>query len=264
MQIVGFSTAQVATWIYVPAYRLLLDAGDGAAAHLGADCEHIDLVAITHQHRDHLAGLLEVISWAAYERPCRVLYPAESDHVVAVRQAGPTQGVPCAATARWTPVRPGQRIPLTDKESRPHLLVLPATHAVRKTYNRALGYAIVDNDAVPLAVTGDSAVAPLELPAPPEILFCDCTYLCRQDVLEPYAGLSQHGLLDRVLTNAVQVRPGHLVLYHLNARYNADDHAELVRHACRTHEVTFPVTVLWPGAVCRDVLAAGRCSPAAD
>lgn len=255
MQIVGFSTAQVATWIYVPAYRLLLDAGDGAAAHLGADCEDIDTIAITHQHRDHLAGLLEVVSWAAFERLCRILYPAESDHVTAVRQAGPTQGVPCAAAARWTAVRAGQRIPLTQAEAGPHLLTLPATHAVRKTSNRALGYAIVDGDRIPLAVTGDSAVVPLDLPARPDVLFCDCTYLFRQDVLEPYAGLGQHGLLDRVLANAAQVGPGHLVLYHLNARYNAADHAERVRETCRTQGVLFPATVLWPGAVCRDILA---------
>ncbi|UCG17030.1 MAG: hypothetical protein JSV19_03160 [Phycisphaerales bacterium] len=272
MDIEGFSTALYSTWLHVPGHRLLIDAGDGAAAGLTTACRRIDIIAITHQHRDHVAGLLEVLSWSAFERPCHVLYPAGSDLIEAVRQTAPHQGIPCADNATWTPLEPGQALTLpasdetverrTDeanaRASPPtiELVAFRVPHTVGNRADRALGYALVEGGHVRLAVTGDARAEPIDLPGPPDILFRDCTYLHRQDTREAATAPGQHGLLDDVLDLGAADPPSHLVLYHLDERYRPDDTAPWIESACRKRDLPFPVSVLWPGRYTAD--ATGR------
>ncbi len=261
MQLGGSSTAQIATWLHVPDRRLLIDAGDGAAACLGRQCNGIDTVAITHQHRDHIAGLLEVLSWSAYDRPCRVVYPAGSNFVEGIREGAARQGVPCAAAAQWIPVTPGQEVALggADPEgtlSAPlgaRLRAFPATHTVQKRRDRAVGYALVEDDRVRLAVTGDCGTDPPALPGRPVVLVRDCTYLRAADTGEWEDALRQHGMLEPVLDQAATAPPEALVLYHLDARYTPH-HAVWIRDACRARSLPCTVSVFWPHSVEDDVV----------
>lgn len=62
LQLAIHSSPRFATWIWLPGWRLLIDAGDGATQHLGYKIRKIDTVALTHSHRDHIGGLLQVIN----------------------------------------------------------------------------------------------------------------------------------------------------------------------------------------------------------
>ncbi len=62
LQLAIHSSPRFATWIWLPDWRLLIDAGDGATQHLGYKIRKIDTVALTHAHRDHIGGLLQVIN----------------------------------------------------------------------------------------------------------------------------------------------------------------------------------------------------------
>jgi ribonuclease BN (tRNA processing enzyme) len=311
MKIAGFSTALYSTWLHVPRYRLLIDAGDGAAAHLGPICKTIDRIAITHEHRDHVAGLLEVLSWSALKRPCRIIYPAGSEVVDGIRQSAQRQGVPCAAEAEWMPMQPGQAVTLGMRREdhnegtkvRRHegiqyreceraarqqrrnqergvadrapatvdLVAFSVPHAVAGHTDRSLGYAVlerapatkdrVEQSRVVLAVTGDCLADPLDWPGRPDVLIRDCTYLRREDVHPSTGGLSQHGLLDDVLELTAASPPGHLMLYHLHERYSPAQARPWIETACRKLGLSFPVSVLWPGAYCADLLAAPVWTP---
>jgi ribonuclease BN (tRNA processing enzyme) len=268
MQIRGSSTAQIATWLHVPDRRLLIDAGDGAAACLGRRCKDIDTVAITHQHRDHIAGLLEVLSWSAYDRPCRVVYPAGSDFVEGIRDGAARQGVPCASEARWVPVTPGQEVALGGDDldgapadhTAPRLRAFAASHAVQKHRDRAVGYALVEDHHVRLAVTGDCGTDPPVLPGRPDVLVRDCTYLRSTDIGEWGDALRQHGLLEPVLDQAAIAPPQTLVLYHLDARYSPHD-AAWIREACRARSLPCTVSVFWPHAAEEDVIGCPLWTP---
>jgi len=56
------SSPRFSTWIWVPDWHLLVDAGDGASQQLGYKIRKIDTVVLTHAHRDHCGGLLQVIN----------------------------------------------------------------------------------------------------------------------------------------------------------------------------------------------------------
>ncbi|MBI4117789.1 MAG: MBL fold metallo-hydrolase [Parcubacteria group bacterium] len=57
MRIVGRSKALYSTWFYLPTFKILLDAGEGAAATLGTETSDIQYIFLSHMHMDHWTGL---------------------------------------------------------------------------------------------------------------------------------------------------------------------------------------------------------------
>ncbi|MEO0810361.1 MAG: hypothetical protein AAFW82_06950 [Pseudomonadota bacterium] len=79
MKISGFSTARYSTWYFLDQYKVLFDAGDGAAASLGPRCQNIQHVFLSHADRDHLGGLLALNHLGARaDNPLRFYYPKDS------------------------------------------------------------------------------------------------------------------------------------------------------------------------------------------
>src|SRR5207253_303055 len=61
-RIILFSTPLVSTWVFDETHRILFDAGDGVTALLDSKIHKIRLAAITHTHRDHCAGLMQLLN----------------------------------------------------------------------------------------------------------------------------------------------------------------------------------------------------------
>src|SRR5437868_9039338 len=57
-----FSTPLISTWVFDETHRILFDAGDGVTAMLDSRIHKIRLAAITHTHRDHCAGLMQLLN----------------------------------------------------------------------------------------------------------------------------------------------------------------------------------------------------------
>ncbi|MBI4215769.1 MAG: MBL fold metallo-hydrolase [Parcubacteria group bacterium] len=81
MRILGRSKAIHSTWFFLPEYKVLLDAGEGASSTLGIHTSDIEYVFISHTHLDHIAGLLTISRFQKRtldNEPnrvlCRVLY----------------------------------------------------------------------------------------------------------------------------------------------------------------------------------------------
>src|SRR5690242_15173116 len=88
-RIVVFSTPLVATWALDETHRVLFDAGDGATALLEGKIHKANVVALTHAHRDHIAGLPQLLNLrggvaVANGEPLRVVYPEGSSSVEAM------------------------------------------------------------------------------------------------------------------------------------------------------------------------------------
>lgn len=78
IQLAIHSSPRFATWIWIPDWHLLIDAGDGATQHLGYKIRKIDTVALTHSHRDHIGGLLQVINQRGEAGSFAVAHPCGS------------------------------------------------------------------------------------------------------------------------------------------------------------------------------------------
>src|SRR5437870_3582812 len=73
------SSPRFSTWIWVPDWHLLVDAGDGASQQLGYKIRKIDTVVLTHSHRDHLGGLLQVINQRGEAGPFTLAHPVNGN-----------------------------------------------------------------------------------------------------------------------------------------------------------------------------------------
>src|SRR5271165_5217389 len=84
-----FSTPLISTWVLDETHRILFDAGDGAAALLEGKIHKANVIALTHAHRDHIAGLPQLLNLrggvaAANGEPLRVVHPDGSGSLIAL------------------------------------------------------------------------------------------------------------------------------------------------------------------------------------
>ncbi len=62
LQLAMHSSPRFSTWLWFNDWKLQIDAGDGVSQHLGYKIRKIDTFLMTHAHRDHIGGLLQVIN----------------------------------------------------------------------------------------------------------------------------------------------------------------------------------------------------------
>jgi ribonuclease Z len=75
LQVAIHSSPRFSTWIWIPDWKVLIDAGDGATQQLGYKIRKIDTVVCTHSHRDHIGGLLQVINQRGEAGPFALGHP---------------------------------------------------------------------------------------------------------------------------------------------------------------------------------------------
>lgn len=79
IQLAIHSSPRFSTWVWLPDWRLLVDAGDGATQQMGYKIHKVDTVLLTHAHRDHIGGLLQVVNQRGEAGAFAVGYPAGSN-----------------------------------------------------------------------------------------------------------------------------------------------------------------------------------------
>jgi ribonuclease Z len=288
LNLTAFSVPMFSTWVYVHPFRLLIDAGDGAAAILGQKVHSIDTVAVTHAHRDHCAGLLQLLNLRGGHGDLRVVYPSASRSIQALREFAVRFDSVSTGKVTWHPVERRDEVELTLRNC--VLRNFPVRHIPEpdRIRSRTLGYHVVEKkmklrpqmqglsqeelDRVRLELGKDAIVEPIEekvlsasgdtLPLDPaeyrgaQVLLHECTFLKSADRDEgPEEGRDHfHSALPEVLDLARAAGVGALVLYHISQRYPAGEIAETVTRAIRTEKIEFPVYAVFPGRICRDVL----------
>ena len=114
-RLIVFSTPLIATWVLDETHRILFDAGDGCAALLEGKIQKANFVALTHAHRDHIAGLPQLLNLrggVAYGAgtPLQIFHPEGSGSLMALGRfltqfdhatAGHTQWHPFNAAEQW-------------------------------------------------------------------------------------------------------------------------------------------------------------------
>lgn len=256
-----FKTVSIAahtTWNYCKDYNFLIDAGEGVAAHNGIGAmTALDNILLTHDHWDHIAGLLMLlhlrkrIGTAHGRKPLTIWFPYWSDRLNTICKLAP--GV------EWTLVRPGDKIELGINNRSP---VWATPFPVRHASGRAVGYKIfhsrkqrnpiyslktneemhamaragVDNLAVNwdhhlLTYTGDTMPIPADQLGIPKMLIHEATYHAH-DVQDKH----EHSVLQEAISASAMIGSG-LVVNHLSLRYLHD--------GWETMEKYFPEGVRW-------------------
>lgn len=212
-RILLFSTPLVSTWVFNETYRLLFDAGDGVTALLDSKIHKIKLAAITHTHRDHCAGLMQLLNLRGGAGDFRVVYPEASGSGRVLAQFLSAFDSRSTGRVTWEPVGVGQEVPIEPER---HVLRsfetkhYPAHHPPGA---RSLGYQIVRQvskvkaeyrglpqaeldlirkekgrefitetlEDILFTLTGDTTPLPPETYANSRILMHECTFLDSED-----------------------------------------------------------------------------------
>jgi ribonuclease Z len=289
IQLTAFSLPMFSTWVYVHPLRLLIDAGDGVSALMGQKIHGIDTIALTHAHRDHVAGLPQLINLrGGGEGHLRIVHPGSSRSIQQLREFSERFDAQAAGRVEWVPVA---RRAETDLPMRNCVLRnFPVKHIPEpdEVRSRTLGYHVIERkrklrpelaglpqaevDRIRIEKGQDAIVAPVEekvisasgdtVPIDPEeyrgaqVLLHECTFLRDIDRDEnPEEGRDHwHSTLPEVLDLARAAGPGALVLYHISQRYAAGEIAEVVGRAVRSARLPFPVYAIFPGRFHRDVM----------
>ena len=107
-----------------------------------------------------------------------------------------------------------------------------------------------------LAYSGDTVVGSPDAWAGYKILIHEATYLGHAEAGDQSSRRNQHSVLTDVLEMARQAAPEVLVLTHFSPRYKAAEVLDTVRRQCRSEGLAFPVHVVPPGEIVRDILNA--------
>lgn len=105
------SSPRFSTWIWLADWRLLVDAGDGATQHLGYKIRKVDTVALTHAHRDHIGGLLQVINQRGEAGSFALVHPCGSNSFSQLENFSNKFNPGSSWRAVWHALEEGDEIP---------------------------------------------------------------------------------------------------------------------------------------------------------
>ncbi len=138
------SSPRFSTWIWFADWRVLIDAGDGASQQLGYKIRKIDTVAITHAHRDHIGGLLQVINQRGEAGSFALAHPCGSNSFAQLEAFSNKFNPGSSRQAVWQALEEGDELPAGAEGSGERILKAFRTrhyvHDNPEDAPRSLGY----------------------------------------------------------------------------------------------------------------------------
>ena len=292
-RLIVFSTPLISTFVLDETHHILFDAGDGATALLEGKIHKARMVALSHAHRDHIAGLPQLLNLrggvaAANGEPLQVVHPEGSGSVMAIARFLTHFDQGTSGCVKWQPMRSGDKI---EFEGRRFLRAYATQHIPNAdpTRARSLGYQVgrtvdrvrpelrslpqADLDAlrqnggreaitqpeeeIILTVSGDTQVLPAEAVRGTRFLLHECTFLDSDHdrCNEARERGHEHACLSDVLAMAKEAGIQHLALYHISKRYTDDEIVRGVRAECARLDIPFRVSVALPGRLYHDLFS---------
>jgi ribonuclease Z len=286
-KIVMFSTPLVSTWVFEETHRILFDAGDGVTALMDSLIHKIRLCAITHTHRDHCAGLMQLLNLRGGAGDFVVVYPEGSGSAKALAAFLSSFDSRSTSQVKWAPLSdnqtyhvqparhflrpfPTRHYPIQD----PPRMMSAGYHIVRTVEKvrgefRGLTQEEMDHiraqmgkdflletvEDVLFTITGDTMPLDPSLYTHSRALLHECTFLeiSERDDMENHG--HPHSCLEEVLDIARAANVGRLGLYHISRRYDDEQIINCVKDKCKQMKITFPVSAALPGRVIDDLFA---------
>lgn len=291
-RITVFSTPLISTWVLDETHRILFDVGDGAAAMLEGKIHKANVVALTHAHRDHVAGLPQFLNLRggvahANGEDLRIFHPEGSGSFVALARFLSHFDQMTAGHARWQAWKPGDQadlggnrflrayethhIPCLDGQFRslgyqigrfvdrlkPELRSLPQAEIDRLRAAQGREAITAREQEILLTISGDTTPMPAAVIAGTRFLLHECTFLTSDEArCAPATERGhEHSCLSDVLDLVAEAQVEHAALYHISKRYTDDEIIKTVRAECARRELRARISVALPGRVCTDLFS---------
>jgi ribonuclease Z len=292
-RLIVFSTPLISTFVLDETHRILFDAGDGTTALLEGKIHKAQIVALSHAHRDHIAGLPQLLNLrggvaAANGEPLRVVHPEGSGSFLAMSRFLAHFDQATSGYVRWLPMRAGDCV---EMEGRRFLRAYATQHipSAETGRPRSLGYQIVRTvdrvknelrglpqaeldllrkkggreaitqaeEEILLTVSGDTQVLPATAVRGTRFLLHECTFLDTDHdrCNEARERGHEHSCLSDVLLMAREAEVEHLALYHVSKRYTDDEIVRGIRAECVRLDIRFRVSVALPGRLYHDLFS---------
>jgi ribonuclease Z len=280
----GYSTALFSTWYFIEELGILMDAGDGVMTALLQKSRKIKYVFISHADRDHLTGLLQLNQLNARPGFPVICYPRDSRSFPALETFSKQFDLHVSNTV-WTPVTPGERIPVKDD-----IVVVPVRNEhidAPPTVIRSLGYQVMQlkqkvkpeiaalppeqikeiilsrgKEATTMEVTinllsysGDTPVADWDRYKNSDILIHEATFLDGKNSVKIASHKNKHSTLEAVMEMVSHSNIKTLILGHFSSRYTAEEIDRHILSLCDKYGISLPVYRVLPGEIVRDLLA---------
>ncbi len=286
-KIAVFSTPLVSTWVLDDTRRILFDAGDGVSAMLDARVHRIRAVALTHAHRDHCSGLLQLLNLTGETGDMSVMYPESSGALRALTGFLANFDSRSTGKVKWLPTGPGSEIPIEPE--RHFIRAFPTEHYPKQEASRhlSLGYQVVrmvdklkpelsglsrpELDAlrlqhgreyitqtvedILLSVTGDTTPLDPSIFAGSRVLLHECTFLDIEESRDMAKRGHPHSALDDVIRTAADADVDYLGLYHISRRYEDSTILQTVRERASSARLRCSVSVALPGRLYDDLFS---------
>lgn len=276
-----FSTPLISTWVFDETHRVLFDVGDGVTALLDSRIHKIRLACLTHTHRDHCAGLMQLLNLRGGAGDFATIYPEGSGSARAFANFLSAFDSRSTAFVKWAPIKPGDQFPIEPPrhflrpfETSHYPNIEPARvlslgyHLIRtvdkiKKEFRSLSQDELDilrrergkaslletiEDTL-LTVTGDTMPLHPDTYRGTRALMHECTFLDVDERCDNENRGHPHSCLQEVLELAIEAKVGRLGLYHISRRYEDEHILGRVKELCNKLQVSFPVSVALPGRI---------------
>lgn len=283
------SSPRFSTWLWINDWKLQIDAGDGATQHLGYKIRKIDTVLMTHSHRDHIGGLLQVInqrgeagsfllghpaggrSWGQMESFSLKFNPGTSHSAIWkpleegdwVESGVEGRLIRCFRTKHYSDDDPraaprslGFHLIWRKMKVKPEYQALPQAEldAIRLQIGREGITQPVDEKWV--TISGDGCPLSVDEVAGTQLLVHEATFLSPDDYDAEEAGEDVghvHSTVYQALSLAKEADVPNVLLYHISTRYSDQEIRDAVRATATELELKANVWAAMPRRVYFDV-----------
>jgi len=278
VQLLMYSKALYASWIYYSADRILFDAGEGASSILGNKAFAVRRIFLSHGHADHISGLIGMINirnnaMGDKEKELTVYYPEGNFFISEMMKYISRTNRRLSYALDWVPLKPGDRIEVLGGQLPRYVEAFPTVHVHNEM---SLGYNVVETrhrlkrrfadasqEEIVAAVRAEGREAVTEyydqklfsyggdsVPIKPayiadtEILCHDTTFLDEEDRKE-----FKHATLAEAIQTAKAARvKKELICFHISSRY-MQKFRQIAAASGEYEGLDFKVTLVPPGRV---------------
>lgn len=289
LQLAMHSSPRFSTWLWFNDWKTQIDAGDGVSQHLGYKIRKIDTFLMTHSHRDHIGGLLQVINQRGEAGSFLLGHPASGRSWRDLENFALKFNPGSSKSAIWKPLEEGDLLE-SGVEGRLIQCFRTRHYADDLPQNapRSLGFQLIwrkmkvkaeylalsqaELDAVRLEIGREGITAPVdekwvtisgdgcpisaEIARGSQLLVHEATFLSPDDYDAEAAGEDVghvHSTVLQALQVAKDAEVPNVLLYHLSTRYSDQEIREAVREVAAQLELKAKVWAALPRRVYFDV-----------
>lgn len=271
----SYSIGGYSTWFLYKPLNILFDCGEGVATSLQNKVFAIDYIFLTHEHSDHIAGLLQLLAArnnarGDTQKPLNIIYHAENNIISDwIDYCHKFSGKSLKYEINKIPVYPTTKIFINEKYYLEPYLSFHTKNSlscklneIRKKLNpiyanlpqnilNKIGNKLVDKDILYtqtiLRYTGDSILPTLET-LEGDIFIVDCTFLESPGEIHFHVELKE--LFDRIVQGEQKnYFLKNVILMHFSSRYDLGTINKTVKETLQQYKLQATIYIAWDAAL---------------